>query len=220
MIKAILFDFDGTLANTTQGIIKTMAATFTRMSLPIPSAEDMAATIGLPLKTSLQTLGHLNEEDAEKATAIYRELFPVFEVENVTLFPDTLSTLEALREKGLRMAVVTSRDTPSLHLIMSPRGMLPFFEAKVTGSDGLLAKPAPDMVLSLLSSMSLRPEEALVVGDTTYDIIMGQSANCPTCAVTYGNHSCEILSQHNPTYIIHSLHDILKVGELASAHTE
>lgn len=213
-VKAILFDFDGTLANTVLGITKTMAETFQRMEIPIPSEEEMIATIGLPLRTSLQRLGKLSDAQADEATALYRELFPIYEVGNVVLFPDTISTLEKLKERGVRMAIVTSRDCPSLRLIMEPRGLLPFFETTVNGSDGIKAKPAPDMVVNLLERMSLKADEVLAVGDTTFDIEMGQRAGCKTCAVTYGNHSRETLASLSPTHIIDSLSELLSLPEL------
>lgn len=213
-VKAIFFDFDGTLANTVLGITKTMAETFRRMDIRIPSEEEMIATIGLPLRTSLQHLGKLSDAQADKAAALYRELFPIYEVGNVVLFPDTLYTLEKLKERGVRMAIVTSRDCPSLRLIMEPRGLLPFFETTVNGSDGITPKPAPDMVNHLLEKMSLKTDEVLVVGDTTFDIEMGQRAGCRTCAVTYGNHSRETLATLSPTYIIDSLTELLALQEL------
>ena len=213
-IKAILFDFDGTLANTVMGITKTMAETFRKMDVPIPAEEEMIATIGLPLRTSLQRLGNFNDALADKATALYRELFPIYEVSNVALFPDTLYTLERLKEQGMRMAIVTSRDLPSLRLIMEPRKLIPFFETNVNGSDGIKAKPAPDMVNNLLEKMSLKADEVLVVGDTTFDIEMGQRAGCRTCAVTYGNHSRETLATLSPTHIIDSLSELLSLPEL------
>ena len=195
MIKAILFDFDGTLVNSAPGIVKTMEQVFIKMNIPVPTEEAMRATIGLPLRLALKELGHLDDKSADDATELYRSLFPIYEVEYVTVFP-------ALKEKGLRMAIVTSRDTTSLRLIADRRDMTPFFETYVTGADGFPPKPAPDMVLALLKRMNLKEDEVLVVGDTTFDIDMGNSAGCKTVAVTYGNHSQERLMTSHPTFVI------------------
>lgn len=202
MIKAILFDFDGTLVNSAPGIVKTMEQVFTEMNVEVPTEEAMRATIGLPLRLALKELGHLDDKRADDATELYRALFPVYEVGYVTVFPDVTETLMSLKEKGIRMAVVTSRDTVSLKLIADRRELTPFFETYVTGADGFLPKPAPDMVLELLKRMKLKEDEVLVVGDTTFDIDMGNSAGCKTVAVTYGNHSCERLMDSNPTFVI------------------
>lgn len=202
MIKAILFDFDGTLVNSAPGIVKTMEQVFTEMNVEVPTEEAMRATIGLPLRLALKELGHLDDKRADDATELYRALFPVYEVGYVTVFPDVTETLMSLKENGIRMAVVTSRDTVSLKLIADRRELTPFFETYVTGADGFLPKPAPDMVLELLKRMKLKEDEVLVVGDTTFDIDMGNSAGCKTVAVTYGNHSRERLMDSNPTFVI------------------
>lgn len=206
--KAVLFDFDGTLVNSAPGIVKTMEQTFLQMGVSIPTEAAMRATIGLPLRTALQQLGHLSEMDADRAADIYRELFPTFEVNYVTVFPLVLETLGRLRELGIRMAIVTSRDTTSLDLIMNRRGMATFFETRVTGAGGLAPKPAPDMVQALLNRMELTADEALVVGDTTFDIEMGNSAGCRTVAVTYGNHSRDMLQEARPSFMIDKMEEL------------
>lgn len=207
--KAILFDFDGTLVNSAPGIVKTMEQTFIRMGLPVPPEEERRQTIGMPLKDALRKLNNLSDEDATDATALYRELFPIYEVGYVTVFPGVLETLGELDRSGIRMAIVTSRDLPSLELITTKRGMDRFFETRVTGQDGFKAKPAPDMVLALLERMGLGREEVLVVGDTTFDIDMGNSAGCRTVAVTYGNHGREQISKSNPTFTIDRFEELL-----------
>lgn len=209
--KNILFDFDGTLANTVRGILITMQETFREMGVAAPSEDAMTQTIGLPLRDALQTLGQLDEAQADEAAAIYRRLFPIYEVGNVTVFPGVIETLQELHQLGTRMAIVTSRDLPSLNLIMEPRGLMPYFEERLTGSDHITPKPAPDMVLTLLDRMQLRPEETLVVGDTTYDILMGNRAGCPSVAVTYGNHSRQQLLTASPTHVIDDIKEILQL---------
>jgi len=203
MIKNILFDFDGTLVDSAPGIVKTMGETFKRMNIAVPSEADMRSTIGLPLTQALQQLGALNNEDAKRATDIYRELFPIYEVGYGKVFDGVVDTLAELKSQGMRMAIVTSRDTMSLDLIADKRGLSQFFETRVTGADGFTPKPAPDMVLALLERMGISADETLVVGDTTFDIEMGNSAGCLTCAVTYGNHDEETLRRVHPSFVIH-----------------
>lgn len=209
MTKAILFDFDGTLVDSAPGIVKTMEETFKRMAIMVPSDEEMRATIGMPLRDALQKLGQLNDADADKATALYRELFPIYEVGYIKVFPHVAETLDKLHERGMRMAIVTSRDRKSMELVAGKRNLTPYFETQITGADGIKAKPAPDMVLALLERMQLNAEEVLVVGDTTFDIEMGNSAGCKTVAVTYGNHSREKLESVTPTYIIDRFDELL-----------
>lgn len=209
MIKAILFDFDGTLADTAPGIVKTMECTFKEMGLPVPSEEAMRSTIGLPLPKALQSLNGLNDKDTKTATEIYRRLFATVEAALITIFPKVKETLQTLHERGLRLAICTSRNVESLDMILQHHDIGSFFETKVTHSDNLPAKPAPDMVFALLERMKLKADEAIVVGDTTFDIQMGNSAGCRTVAVTYGNHAVDRLSTACPSVMIDSFDKLL-----------
>lgn len=202
MLKAIFFDFDGTLADTAPGIVLTMQKAFQQMGLPIPSDSDVRQTIGLPLLEAVRRLGHFSLAQAEQGVEVYRQLFPIYEVGHVSIFPEVLSTLKILHSKGLRHAICTSRTGVTLDLIMQRFGLAPYFETKLTCNDGCAPKPAPDMVLALLDRMGLKADEVLVVGDTTFDIEMGNRAGCRTVAVTYGNHSRQQLSAAQPTHII------------------
>lgn len=195
-MRAIFFDFDGTLADTAPGIVLTMQSTFRELGLPVPSEEAVRQTIGLPLGDALPLLG----APAAEGMAVYQRLFPSCELTHISIFPEVHETLTRLKANGIRMAICTSRNKESLDSIVMRHGLEGFFETVVTGSDGIPAKPAPDMVLTLLRRMGIG--QALVVGDTTFDIGMGNAAGCPTCAVTYGNHSAEQLQTAHPTYII------------------
>lgn len=195
-MRAIFFDFDGTLADTAPGIVLTMQSTFRELGLPVPSEEAVRQTIGLPLSDALPLLG----APAAEGMAVYQRLFPSCELTHISIFPEVWETLSRLKTNGIRMAICTSRNKESLDSIVTRHGLEGFFETVVTGSDGIPAKPAPDMVLTLLQRTGVG--QALVVGDTTFDIGMGNAAGCPTCAVTYGNHSAEQLQTAHPTYII------------------
>ena len=212
--KAILFDFDGTLADTAPCILRTMRETFTRMDIPVPDDEAMKATIGLPLEDALQLLGRLDDEGRTEAAALYRKLFPDYEGEFVKIFPRVRETLSRLKSDGIRMAIVTSRGLNSLLAINSHNDLGQYFETMVTNNDHLTPKPAPDMVLALLERMQLCKDETLVIGDTTFDIEMGNRAGCDTCAVTYGNHSRSKLATANPTFYIDHFNELLEGGKI------
>lgn len=206
--KAILFDFDGTLANTTPGIVLTMQKTFEQMGLPLPEEEAVRQTIGLPLVEAVRILGKLTPDEADRGVEVYRNLFPVYEVGKVSIFPGVPETLERLKGQGVRMAVCTSRNLSSLETILKRFGLEHNFETMVTNNDGLPPKPAPDMVMALLDRMGVAAHEAVVVGDTTFDILMGNSAGCDTIAVTYGNHTVTRLKTANPTFVVDHFEDI------------
>ena len=204
----ILFDFDGTLADTAPGIVATLRASFETMGCPVPPQHAMVQTIGLPLPQAFSKLGNFSEEETVRAVSIYTELFMKHEIPSITLFPNVKDTLATLYRKGVRMAIVTSRNRHSLELILKQNHIGQFFDTNVTFDDGITPKPAPDMVEPLIHRMGLSPDRTLVVGDTTFDIEMGNRAGCHTCAVTYGNHDLSKLQSALPDFIINRFEEL------------
>ena len=148
--KAIFFDFDGTIADTVNGILATMTATFNELNIPLPPAEEMRATIGMLLGDALQKLGNLDNARRELAVKTYQRLFSEVELPNTRIFPGVVQTLQQLRSRGVKLAIVTSRGIGSLRLILTKNGILDYFDELVTRDNGFTPKPAPDMVNYLL----------------------------------------------------------------------
>lgn len=187
-IKIVILDFDGTLADTTSVIINTMQAVIKELGLPGRSVAECEATIGLRLTDIPSVLfpgsGNIGEVYAET----YRKLFRVYNIPGaVTLFPNVLSTLAQLKEDGVVLTIASSRSRASLKHYVAGLGLSPFIDYILGADDVEEGKPNPEPVLNTLSKYGFSPEEALVVGDTAFDIIMGRSAGTYTCAVTYGN---------------------------------
>ncbi|HIR83224.1 MAG TPA: HAD family hydrolase [Candidatus Cryptobacteroides pullicola] len=202
MTKNLIFDFDGTLVDTCEGIVHTEMETFRRLGLPAPPREDIVGAIGLPLELSLEKGGGLDRQTAVRAAAIYRSLFNEVAAPHITMFPGVYETLESLRGRGLRMAIATSRGTDSLGGLLDAFNLRQFFELILTAGSGCAPKPSPEMVLRILGALHFDPDETIVVGDTTFDLQMGQGAACRVCGVSYGNHSRERLASVRPDYII------------------
>ena len=204
MYKNFLFDFDGTLADTSQGIIRTVQGTLSRMALPAADPAAIVKTIGLPLPDCFRLATATPEARIQESTDIYREIFPALALEHITLFPQVLETLALLHGRGIRMAIVSSRHHMSLDPLVKQLGIIRHSPlGQVFGEDeALLPKPAPDLTLKVLDEMHLDAADTLVVGDTIYDLQMGSSAGCHTCGVTYGNQSREQLLTASPDHLI------------------
>ena len=209
--KAIFFDFDGTIADTVNGILATMTATFKELNLPIPPQDAMKSTIGMLLGDALQQLGNLDDTQRVLAVKTYQRLFREVELPNTRIFPGVSQTLQTLKSRGVKMAIVTSRGIESLRLILTQNNILEYFDELVTRDNGFKPKPAPDMVNFLLQKMNLAPSDVLVVGDTTFDIDMGAAAGCKTCAVTYGNHSAERLATSKCDWMVGRFDEIANI---------
>lgn len=200
-ISCIIFDFDGTLADTAKGIVATEQEMLRHLGLPMVTEEQMCSAIGLPLAESLRMGASVPDEMLETAVKLYRELFFDYAPQHIEVFDGVKETLEWLAGRGIEMAIATSRGRNSLGKILEVHGLSGYFNERVTADDGIKAKPAPDMVLALLERMGRRSDETLVVGDTTFDIDMGKGAGCRTLGVSYGNHSAEMLATSSPDWI-------------------
>ena len=202
MIRNLIFDFDGTLADTQEGILATEREMLRRMKLPEPSREQMCNAIGLPLPESLRRGCDIPLARVDEAVLLYRALFFDYAPQHIIIFDGVKETLADFADRGLRMAIATSRSSNTLEKILETHGMDGYFPHRVTADCGIKAKPAPDMVLHLLETMAIKAEETLVVGDTTFDLEMGKGAGCLTAGVSYGNHSREHLATVSPDWIV------------------
>lgn len=212
--KGICFDFDGTLADTRIGVIRTFQATFREMGLEVPSEEKISSTIGLVLPEAFgKASSQINTPQlAEEAASIYRRVFPEVGMAVTTAFEGVPQLLETLRESGIIMMVTTSRSHASLEALAEQLGIRSYFVAMYGAEDVVNHKPAPDLVNLALEKQNLRPEEVLVVGDTVFDLLMGQGAGCAVCGVTWGNHSAAQLRCAKPDFVVDTISELLQLS--------
>ena len=210
-MAAIVFDFDGTLGNSLRGILETTHEVLRRMHWPAVDDQSLIATIGLPLRENFTRGAGMNDEDADRATQMYREIFDTVGAPVIELFPGVRETLEELSRRGIPMAIASSRGQRSLEMLVRKLEIDSFIppERCFGLEKAARPKPAPDLMYVILGSLGAKPEETLVVGDTVFDIEMGRNAGCHTYAVSYGNQSADILAGACPDYIIDDLRKLL-----------
>ena len=210
-IRCILFDFDGTLADTEAGIVATFKATLERMGENVLSTEAIKSTIGLPLDRQFEMLARFSPEKVKQATDTYRDIFQTVGIAGITLFDGVKEALTRLRQRGYVLGVVSSRHMLSLLQICDLQGITECFST-IYGVDRVSRpKPAPDTVLLALKELGISPGESLVVGDTVFDLRMGRNAGCRTCGVTYGNQSREQLLNESPDYLVDSILELCDI---------
>ena len=194
-VRIMILDFDGTLGDTAGVIVKTMQATIKELGLPSRSDEQCAAMIGLRLIEIPPVLFPECELDGEYYASTYRRLFHDFNTDGaVELYPNVLETLVELKKRGIILTIASSRSKASLTEYVSALGLESVISFVLGADDVKDGKPAPEAVNRTLEKFGFLPEEALVVGDTTFDIQMGKAAGTRTCGVTYGNGSKESLA--------------------------
>lgn len=212
-IKLVIFDFDGTLADTKENIILTFQMTMKELGVEIKSRQECAATIGLTLEDAFKVL--YPGMAAEKYILLrdtYRRIFKENRKILVPgLFPEVMETLEELRRRGYLMSIASSRLSPSLHSFLEDMKIAHLFEYAVGGDNVEHPKPAPDAVLQILRHYNLSAEEAFVVGDMPFDINMATNAGVKSCGVTWGNADAAQLRESGANYIIDKMSQLLEI---------
>lgn len=194
--EMVVWDFDGTIANTAPGIVATMTATFERMHFALPTPSAICATIGLPLLDSIAQLAGLplDSEKVREATELYHELFEQVGTVNITLFRGVAEEMLRQREAGQLVTIATSRGHQSVDELCQKLGIRHYIDYIVACEDVATHKPNPTPVLHLCKLMNVLPADTTVIGDTTYDIEMGRRAHAGRCiGVAWGNHTPEQL---------------------------
>ena len=209
-MKLIIFDFDGTLADTRQLIVETMQQTIQALELTPCTDEQCASMIGLPLKQAFIELIPMSDEMGDRCVDTYRRIFN----ENNALyviptFPNVIDTLFRLSAEGYILTIASSRSRKSLLDFVHTMHLEEIFSYILGADDVILSKPHPEPVLRTLEAFDCSPEEALVVGDMKYDIEMGRRAGTRTCGVTYGNGSSQDLREAGADFIVNNFEEIL-----------
>ena len=209
-MKLIIFDFDGTLADTRQLIVETMQQTIQALELTPCTDEQCASMIGLPLKQAFIELIPMSDEMGDRCVDTYRRIFN----ENNALyviptFPNVIDTLFRLSAQGYILTIASSRSRKSLLDFVHTMHLEEIFSYILGADDVILSKPHPEPVLRTLEAFDCSPEEALVVGDMKYDIEMGRRAGTRTCGVTYGNGSPQDLREAGADFIVNNFEEIL-----------
>jgi len=212
MIKTLILDFDGTIADTRNSIIQTVQMTMKELGFFDADESVIENLIGLPLKeTFINILPEFDEVILKKAIGLYREKYNEICLNTVQLYPNVKETLKLLYDNGTIIAIASSKGKEALSVLLRKMDIYRYIFMVLGEQDVNNKKPAPDMVLRILEETKSIPQEALVIGDTIYDIEMGQRAECTTCAVTYGNHSENRLRKQGANYIINDFIEVIPI---------
>lgn len=208
--KLIILDFDGTLGDTASVIIQTMQATIKELGLPKRTDSQCAAMIGLRLIEIAPVLFPECRIDGDLYASTYRRLFHKFNTdEAVKLYPGVMDTLKELHERGKILTIASSRSHASLAEYLERLGLTEIISYVLGADDVNEGKPQPEPVNRTLEKFGLKPEDAIVVGDTVFDIKMGHNAGTKACGVTYGNGSRESLAEAD--WIIDNFQEIMSI---------
>ncbi len=209
--KSLILDFDGTIADTKQSILVTMQLVADHFSVKKFDEKLVENLIGLPLKDTFEKAFSFDEKSIQDATIFYRNHYNEIAIDSISLFDGVKDTLLHFHKKGINLAVASSKGKEALNKILRKHPIHHLFSFVGGEEDVSNKKPAPDIVNLIVAKHHYRKSECLVIGDTIFDVEMGQSANVDTCAVTYGNNTREKLEKQQPNYIVDSFSKLIEL---------
>jgi len=203
----IVFDWDGTLFDSTALIARCIQAAAADLDLPVPSDEAASHVIGLGLTEALQhAVPSLPAARYPELGQRYRHHYFNRQHELV-LFPGTLEMLQALKARNHWLAVATGKSRRGLDEALQTVQLHGLFDATRT-ADETAGKPHPRMLLELMAAIGAAPGRTLMVGDTTHDLQLARNAGTASVAVSFGAHAPASFAALGPLHVAHSTADL------------
>lgn len=205
----VIFDWDGTLADSAWRIVTCFQKAAADLHIPEPEALEVKKCIGLDLPHTIRSLfPELPNSQCAILQDRYWQYFYSKDIPSIQLYDGVADLLSMLKEQGFRVAIATGKSRHGLDVDLAHTGLVGVFEATVT-ADEAPSKPNPQMLLDLLAQLGVEPSDAVMVGDSVYDLEMAQEAKVDAVGVTYGCQSRERLEALSPVGIIDNLHGLL-----------
>lgn len=197
----IVFDWDGTVMDSTAIIAGSIQSACRDLGLTIPSDEAARHVIGLGLNQALRhAVPDAPEEMYEPLVARYRHHF-LSQDEAIPLFDGARETIAELFDAGYALGVATGKNSAGLKRALESSGMKHFFHATRT-AEQTFSKPNPAMLFELMEELAVSAERTLMVGDTTHDLLLAQNAGVDVVAVGHGAHPPEQLLELKPLALL------------------
>lgn len=203
----IAFDWDGTLFDSTQIIVRCIQAAVKDVGGTVPSDKDAGYVIGLGL---MQALAHAAPDVPQDKYPLLGERYRYhyqLHAQDLSLFEGVLPLLAGLKAQGYLLAVATGKSRHGLDEVLQTVQLKGVFDASRT-ADKTAGKPDPKMLRELMAELGTTAQRTLMVGDTTHDLQMALNAGCPSLGVSYGAHEPSAFGALMPLHVAHSVQDM------------
>jgi len=206
--KLIIFDWDGTLMDSQARIVNCLKIVAQEFKLK-PLAENiLKKVIGLGLNEAISQLyPQLPDEQVDQFAERYRYFYITANDTPSGLFPEVRPMLNQLIEKGFMLAIATGKARRGLEPVLQDTGLKTIFHGSRC-ADETRSKPHPQMLEELLDEFALNADEAIMVGDTEFDIVMAHSLKMDVIAVSYGVHDKADILKHQPLACVDSVKEL------------
>lgn len=209
MKKAILFDLDGTLTDSGEGIINCAQYAFQQMGYPVPPREEMGVFVGPPLWDTFERFG-IPKERTDEAVQIFRSRYvPIGKFEN-TPYPGIRELLEALGAEGNLLYVATSKPETTAVEVLEHFDLARYFD-RICGADLGKKRNSKDAVIAYLLDMTGSDAEMVMVGDTEYDVLGATAHGIPTIGVSWGYGDVAAMEKAGAKAIANSTEELLEM---------
>jgi pyrophosphatase PpaX len=210
-VKAVLFDLDGTLVDSSEAIVNVVEKVLELKGLTCSRAK-VARMIGLPLENIFGVLApNLSEQEIWQLVHEYRKYYMAHHLENTAIHPSAQMVLRRLKAKSFKLGIITSKYREPVMDVLSHFGVSELFDVVVTGYEVIRHKPAPDIVLEAAKRLGVDPKECVVVGDSPLDVQAGKRAGSFTVALLSTAYTRKQLESAKPTIIVEKLEGILDI---------
>lgn len=212
--RLVIFDCDGTLVDSQHMIVGTMHQTFEELGLPVLTDSEVRAIVGLSLVEAMAAL--LPEAERafhEMAAEKYKANFYKRRVEQAAgpdpLYPGTLEVLESLNGEGYVLGVATGNSVRGLERVLKEHSIGHHFVTLQT-ADGHPSKPHPSMIHTAILEAGSDADQTVMIGDTSFDMMMARNAPCGGIGVDWGYHHADELTGAGAAHVVASFYDIPK----------
>lgn len=206
------FDLDGTLLNSAESIVSGVTECWKVCGFPVPNPQDVRRIIGLPWEESVKKLlPDAGKKEFFLIRKYYEELAKGTRQrprQDQNLFPGVREMLKEVRGAGYMLAIITSRSGGRLRELLASQGIEREFVTLKTTSDGP-GKPNPFLMRQTLSELHVLKENAVMIGDTTFDMEMAKNSGTFGIGVSWGVHNTSDLASSGAQELVHNMDEIL-----------
>jgi len=203
----VVFDWDGTLMDSTHSIVAAIQAACRDLQLPVPASESASWVIGLSLESALRSaVPDLTDKDVPAFLERYRIHYLLRDPE-LKLFDGAGELLASLAGMGVFLAVATGKSRIGLDRALKATGLVNAFN-DTRCADETFSKPHPAMLLELMDTLDVEPSRVVMIGDTSHDLQMAANAGVDAVAVTYGAHSVAELRGCSPAGLVNNVSEL------------
>lgn len=205
-ITHLIFDWDGTVMDSANKIVACMQRAAQMAHLPVPSAHQVYQIIGISLEPAIQQLFSVDAVKAKEVTVYYKKVFLDEDKTACKLFIGALPVLERLSTQ-FTLGVATGKARRGLERALDATLTRHLFSHTMSADDGR-SKPSSEMLEKLLMAWNIKPSNAIMIGDTHYDMQMAEQIGMPRVGVSYGVHTREQLMLHSPLIIVDNFEEL------------